>query len=84
MTTPENIIAKAVVDAQGLVCPMPLLKAKQALNQVDVNDIVRVLATDAGSVRDFHSFADLTEHKIIDFCDNNGIYTYMIKKGKKI
>ncbi|WP_086931174.1 sulfurtransferase TusA family protein [Agarilytica rhodophyticola] len=84
MTISENFNPKITVDAQGLSCPMPLLKAKQALNQVEADDIVCVIASDAGSVRDFHSFADLTEHKIVDFCDENGIYTYTIRKGKLV
>ena len=74
------------VDAQGLNCPMPLLKAKLALNACKVGDAVRVLATDGGSVRDFHAFAELSAHTLIDFaehCSDNGqlYYEYLLQKG---
>lgn len=74
------------VDAQGLNCPMPLLKAKLALNACKVGDVIRVLATDGGSVRDFHAFAELSAHAIIHFSehlDNDGqlYYEYLLQKG---
>ncbi|MFT5720330.1 MAG: tRNA 2-thiouridine synthesizing protein A [Motiliproteus sp.] len=46
------------VDARGLSCPLPLLKAKQALNRLQPGEVLQVLATDAGSVRDFKAFTD--------------------------
>lgn len=70
-----------VIDATGLACPLPLLKAKQGLNQLAPGQILKVCATDPGSVRDFHSFSDLTKHSIIHFDETDGHYTYVIKKG---
>lgn len=70
-----------IIDATGLVCPLPLLKAKQGLNQLAPGQIIEISATDPGSVRDFHSFADLTANSIIHFDEKNGRYTYVIKKG---
>ena len=74
------------VDAQGLNCPMPLLKAKLALNACEVGDVVQVLATDGGSVRDFHAFAELSAHTLIYFAEclnNEGLryYDYLLQKG---
>ena len=56
------------LDARGLKCPLPILKAKKALSDMSSGDILRVLATDPGSVRDFQAFArqtgnDLLEHR---------------------
>jgi tRNA 2-thiouridine synthesizing protein A len=48
------------LDARQLTCPLPLLKARQALRDLNANDLVRVLTTDAGSLKDFVSFAQLT------------------------
>ena len=48
-----------LLDTKGLNCPMPLLKAKQALNRMDVGQILEVISTDQGSVRDFQVFACL-------------------------
>lgn len=73
-----------VLDARGLRCPLPLLKAKQLLAQVQPGDCVRVLATDAGSVRDFHAFAKLAGHQMCDFQEYDGIYEYLLKKGSYV
>lgn len=54
------------VDARGLQCPLPLLKAKQALNKMNAGDLLRVLSTDAGSVRDFEVFARQTGHALLE------------------
>lgn len=75
-----------IVDAKGLNCPMPLLKAKLALNACKVGDVVRVLATDGGSVRDFHAFAELSAHTLIHFIEHSGddgllYYEYLLQKG---
>ncbi len=71
------------VDARGLACPMPLLKAKQALHQLAPGDRLRVLATDGGSVRDFHSFASLSGHCIEAFSEHDNEYYYVILKVEK-
>jgi tRNA 2-thiouridine synthesizing protein A len=68
------------VDACGLACPLPLLKAKQALRELVTNDVMRVLATDAGSLKDFVSFAQITGHLLQGFYQQNEIYYYLIRK----
>lgn len=68
------------VNAVGLSCPMPLLKAKQALHSLAAGEKLRVLASDGGSVRDFHAFAKLSGHSIVAFCEQQGEYYYVIQK----
>ncbi len=68
------------VDATGLACPMPLLKAKRALNVMQVGQRLRVLATDQGSVRDFHVFAELSGHLLLDSAEIDGVYSYLLEK----
>ncbi len=70
------------IDARNLACPMPLLKAKQALSHLTVGEVVQVEATDAASVKDFHAFVELTSHEIVHFKEEFGTYTYHIKKGQ--
>lgn len=72
---------KQLVDARGLSCPMPLLKAKLALNSCEVGECVRILATDPGSVRDFHAFAKLSAHALIEFTEREDEYDYLLEKG---
>lgn len=69
------------LDASGLRCPLPLLKAKQALRDVAPGELLRVLATDAGSVRDFHSFAQISGHELIGFAEQNAVFCYLLKKS---
>ncbi len=68
------------VDARGLACPLPLLKAKQALNQIDIDDKLQVLATDEGSVRDFQTFAELSGNLLIESKRVDGYYRYVLQK----
>lgn len=69
------------VDASGLNCPLPLLKAKQGLRQLAAGDLLRVLATDAGSLKDFVSFAELTGQGLEAFAEDDGVYCYVIRKA---
>lgn len=68
------------VDATGLACPMPLLKAKRALNAMQTGQRLRVLATDQGSVRDFRVFAEQSGHLLLDSAEAEGVYTYLLQK----
>ena len=54
------------VDARGLNCPLPILKAKKALNGMQSGQTLRVVATDAGSVRDFQAFAKQTGNELVE------------------
>lgn len=69
------------IDLSGLQCPMPLLKAKLALNSMESAQVLKVVATDPGSEKDFHMFVDQTDHQILDFQKDESAYFYWIKKG---
>ena len=71
---------KLEVDARELNCPLPLLKAKQGLRNLAAGDLLRVFATDAGSLKDFVSFAQLTGQVLESFYEQDGSYTYVIRK----
>lgn len=68
------------VDARDLSCPMPLLKAKLALNAMPVGAVLKVLATDAGSQRDFRSFASLAGHSLLHETVEQAVFTYWLRK----
>ena len=57
----------SVIDATGLRCPMPLLKAKQGLNLCNEGELIEVLTTDPQSVRDFNAFIGLTSHELVNY-----------------
>lgn len=69
------------LDATGLECPMPLLKAKRALNSMERGQRLRVLATDAGSMRDFQLFAEQSGHLLLSSSELDGVYTYLLQKN---
>ena len=68
------------VDACDLRCPMPLLKAKRALNAMSPGEVLRVTATDSGSQRDFRVFAEQSGHALLSSDESEGIYTYLLRK----
>ncbi len=68
------------LDTCGLRCPLPLLKAKQALRDMATDQVLRVLATDAGSVRDFQAYAQLSGQTLLAFAERDAVYCYLLKK----
>ena len=69
-------------DARGLSCPMPLLRARLALNGMAVGQTLQVLATDAGSQRDIASFCQLAGHQLLhQEQTEDGVFVYLIRKG---
>ena len=71
----------AELDASGLTCPLPLLKAKLELNRLASGAILKVIATDAGSQRDFRTFARLAGHELVHEEDQSGVYRYWLRKA---
>ena len=71
------------IDTKGLNCPMPLLKAKQALNKLSSGEVLLIEATDVGSVRDFQVFADQSGHLLLKQSDEAGVYKHWLKKVER-
>ncbi|NMZ02762.1 sulfurtransferase TusA family protein [Pseudomonas proteolytica] len=71
----------AELDASGLNCPLPLLKAKMELNRLASGAILKVIATDAGSQRDFRTFAKLAGHALLHEEADNDVYRYWLRKA---
>jgi tRNA 2-thiouridine synthesizing protein A len=68
------------LDARGLNCPLPILKAKKALAEMASGEILRVIATDPGSVRDFQAFARQTGNDLIGQSESDKEYTFFMKR----
>lgn len=68
------------LDARGLNCPLPILKAKKALAEMASGQILRVLATDPGSVRDFQAFARQTGNDLVGQSQNEQEFTFFMKR----
>ena len=73
-------MAEHMLDAQGLNCPLPILKAKKALKDVPTGEALRVLATDPGSVADFAAFCRTTGNELIESKQDGKVYSFLIKR----
>ncbi len=68
------------IDTCGLTCPLPLLKAKKALNGLDSGQCLKVVATDPGSQRDFQVFAEQSGNSLLEQQQDAGTFTYFLQK----
>ena len=69
------------LDASGLNCPLPILRAKKTLNAMAAGQVLHVIATDPGSVRDFDAFAKQTGNELTESREEGGKFHFLIKKG---
>lgn len=69
-----------LLDVKGLNCPMPLLKAKKALNSMEAEALLKVLATDPGSVKDFEVFSRQSGHALLESRHEGDTYIYVLRK----
>jgi tRNA 2-thiouridine synthesizing protein A len=76
----ENRGSETLLDVKGLKCPMPLLKAKKALNELEPGALLRVIATDPGSERDFETFSAQSGHPLLEFERRADEYIYLLQK----
>ncbi len=74
-------MADQTLDAKGLNCRLPILKTKKALQKMDAGQILDVISTDAGSVKDIEAFCNQTGNKLISTVENGGEYTFTIEKA---
>jgi tRNA 2-thiouridine synthesizing protein A len=68
------------VDARGLNCPLPILRTKKALNDMLSGQVLRILATDPASLRDFQAFSKQTGNALVESTSNDGVYTYLLRR----
>ena len=73
-------MADQVLDAKGLNCPLPILKAKKALKSLQSGQTLEVLSTDPGSVADFAAFCRTTGNELVEEAEEGGVWTYLIRK----
>lgn len=68
------------LDARGLNCPLPILKAKKALNDMASGELLKVVATDPGSLRDFQAFARQTGNELVDQQTLGAEFVHVLKR----
>ena len=68
------------LDARGLNCPIPILRTKKFLTTMETGEIVRIVATDPGSVKDFEAFARQTDNELLSSTEVGGEFQFTLKK----
>ncbi|MFZ0254821.1 MAG: sulfurtransferase TusA family protein [Gammaproteobacteria bacterium] len=69
------------LDASGLNCPLPILRAKKTLTGMESGKILRIIATDPGSVKDFEAFSKQTGNELLESAEDGGKYMFLLKKA---
>ena len=70
-----------ILDVKGLHCPLPILRTRKMLDSMTVGDELRVEATDPASVIDFRHFCNVTDHELLSFREEDGVFIYLIRRG---
>ncbi|MCL4798370.1 MAG: sulfurtransferase TusA family protein [Burkholderiales bacterium] len=68
------------LDARGLNCPLPILRAKKALADMSSGQVLRIIATDPGAVKDFQAFSKQTGNDLLEHSESNKEFTFFMKK----
>ena len=69
------------LDARGLNCPLPILRAKKSINSMTAGQVLRIIATDPGSVKDFEAFCKQTGNELLDTTQDGTEYQFNIRKS---
>ena len=68
------------LDARGLRCPLPILRCKKGMAEIEGGEVLKVLATDPGAVKDFQAFCKQTGHELLSLEEHNQDFTFYIRK----
>jgi TusA-related sulfurtransferase len=80
MWTEATMEAQKEIDTRGMNCPLPILKAKKALADMSSGDVLKVVATDPGSVRDFQAFARQTGNELLEQTSANDEFVHYLRR----
>ena len=69
------------LDASGLNCPLPILRAKKSLAGMEAGQVLHIIATDPGAVKDFEAFAKQTGNELMESKEEGGKFVFLIKKS---
>ena len=74
-------MAETLLDTRGLSCPLPVLRARKAMQKLASGSLVRVLATDPGTVKDFKAFCRATGHELVESLEQDGEFRFVLRKA---
>lgn len=68
------------LDARGLACPLPIVKTRKALNELASGQVLKVTATDSGSLADMKAFSEQTGNELLSSTQDGGLYVFYLKR----
>lgn len=75
-----TVTVARILDCKGLSCPLPIVKTAQAIRTLAAGDLIEVLATDPGSVKDFAAWSKVTGNAIVESGQEGGVFRFLLKK----
>lgn len=76
----SEIASNMELNCQGMNCPLPILKTKKAVDGMQSGEVLKMMATDPGSVNDMASWSKRTGNEVIEHTEDGGVHTFYIKK----
>jgi TusA-related sulfurtransferase len=76
----RQITEDQIVDARDLMCPMPVMAATKARRRLQPNQVLKILATDRGSLSDIPAWAEANGDELLDSREDNGVYVFYVRK----
>ena len=73
--------ADQTLDTKGFNCPVPILRAKKAMNALAAGQTLEILATDPGAVKDFQAYSRMTGHELVEWSEEKGVFRFLFRKA---
>jgi len=77
-----SIAVTTVVDARGLLCPMPIIRLAKAMKELAPGQLLKIQATDRGSVADIPAWAGSTGNELVEWHEEDGVFVFLLRKGQ--
>lgn len=77
----KTLQVNRILECEGLACPLPVVRTKKAMDEINRGEVLEVRATDKGSIADLQSWANRTGHQYVGLLEEGGIYRHFIRKG---
>jgi TusA-related sulfurtransferase len=71
-----------ILDARGLLCPMPVVKAAKEMKTLEPGQVLKLLATDRGSIADVPAWAEDTGNELLEWHEEDGVFVYLVRRGE--
>jgi TusA-related sulfurtransferase len=77
-----QVQADKILDARGLLCPMPVVKAAKEMKTLEPGQVLKLLATDRGSIADVPAWAEDTGNELLEWHEEDGVFVYLVRRGE--